>query len=236
MRRPGRSRPATWECAAAAARTPSRAAARATPTRTARRATPARSSRAGPPRRCSTRCALARAPWPAAVVVRLVIHTRAPARWRCSCATGGRGIAGGERRHGHVRNVGGRPRGRVGAERRGAGSADLTRPPPQIGPNARRYLGRDEPANRAPIRDRCRHPRRDRGRAGMLAAAARSCRRLRPGLPAPRRIGRGFRPRECGCAPAVETLHRFKGRSLRQESRSDARSRLASAVFARPVT
>ena len=44
-------------CAAAAARTPSRATARATPTRTARPATRARSSGAGPASGCSTRCA-----------------------------------------------------------------------------------------------------------------------------------------------------------------------------------
>ena len=44
-------------CAAAAARTPSRATARATPTRTARRATRARSSDAGRAKACVTRCA-----------------------------------------------------------------------------------------------------------------------------------------------------------------------------------
>src|SRR5450755_1897649 len=56
-RRPGPSRRATWDCAAAAALTPSRATARATRTRTARRATPARSRPAGRPSGCATLCA-----------------------------------------------------------------------------------------------------------------------------------------------------------------------------------
>ena len=55
-RRPGRSRPATSGCAAAAARTHSRATARGTPTRIAGHATRVRSRGAGAERVCSTRC------------------------------------------------------------------------------------------------------------------------------------------------------------------------------------
>jgi hypothetical protein len=56
-RRPGRSRPATRGCAAAAGRTRSRGTGRATPTRTARPATPARSGGAGRASACWMRCA-----------------------------------------------------------------------------------------------------------------------------------------------------------------------------------
>ena len=48
---------------------------------------------------------------PAAVVVRLVAHARAPAWGRGARAARRRRVAGGERRHAPVRYVGGRPRG-----------------------------------------------------------------------------------------------------------------------------
>ena len=49
---------------------------------------------------------MARAVRPAAVVVRLVAHARTPTRGRRARAAGTRGVAGGERRHQPVRDVG----------------------------------------------------------------------------------------------------------------------------------
>ena len=136
----GRSRPATSACAEGAARTRSRATARATPTRTARRATPGRSSGAGRTSGCSSRCARGASSMAGS---RRRMTGRAYMRGGTVGALARLAVeamAGGGRRHGHLRTVGGRPRGGVGAGRGGAGSSDLTPPPSQIGPGARRYL------------------------------------------------------------------------------------------------
>ena len=54
---------------------------------------------------------VARSVWPAAVLVRLVAHARAPARGRGACAARWRGVATGERRYERVRNMGCSARG-----------------------------------------------------------------------------------------------------------------------------
>ena len=72
-----RSRPATRDCAGAAARTPSRATGRATRTRTARAATPVRRTAPEPGGRARRDARVASAVRPAPVVVRLVgTHAR----------------------------------------------------------------------------------------------------------------------------------------------------------------
>lgn len=111
VRRPGRSRPASSGCAAAAAPTPSRATARATPTHTASAAIPARSSGAGLASGCSMRCARG-----ATCTGSCRRHTTGRARTRAGAgrdaqAPGARGMASPERRHSAVRDVDGRTRG-----------------------------------------------------------------------------------------------------------------------------
>ena len=109
--RRGRSRPATRACAAAAAPTRSRATARATPTRTARRCHPGAIERRWTRERVlDAMLRMARALRPAAVVLRLVAHARAPAWGRCARAARGKRVAISERRYRAVRNMGRRLR------------------------------------------------------------------------------------------------------------------------------